>query len=102
MAARLRRAWPLALGAALLLAAPAAARERPLGFRSAPALHPPPLKVKSFPGHHAGGLFFLAPFSGNSEPPVGHQGALMARPNGEPVWFHPAPTGEEITDFRAQ
>jgi hypothetical protein len=90
--------------AATLLAGPAAAAARPApdSFRSAPGLHPPPLRVHTYPGRHAPGLFFLAPFSSNSEPPVGQPGALIANGAGEPVWFHPAPAGEEITDFRAQ
>jgi hypothetical protein len=99
------------LGGALALPAVAQAGKRPGAqsavlagqtYISAPALHPPPVRVGIHRGRRAHGLIFIDPFASSAKPLVGEAGALIMAEDGSPVWFHPAPAGEEIVDFRSQ
>lgn len=91
--------------AAAALPSPAGAETLPTtawSFISAPALHPTRLHVSVNQPGTAPGDIFLAPFAGSQLPIVGQAGALIADRKGDPVWFHPAPTGQEIADFQTQ
>ncbi|HLI32239.1 MAG TPA: arylsulfotransferase family protein [Solirubrobacteraceae bacterium] len=86
-------------------AGPSGARTSTLGGRnyiSAPALHPAPVRAHIHGPRRSPGLIFLDPFASSAKPLVGEAGALIMAEDGSPVWFHPAPAGEEIVDFRAQ
>ncbi|MGN6168129.1 MAG: arylsulfotransferase family protein [Solirubrobacteraceae bacterium] len=94
--------------ACLLAAAPAAASARGCtppktawNFVSAPRLHPARVHVCRHKPSTAGGLVFLGPFhnvSGGGF--VGQSGALIVDGGGNPVWFHPAPRGNQASDFQ--
>ena len=102
----------IALAPGALVLAPAAqagkragARSSVLGghsYISAPALHPAPVQVHIHGRGRAHGLIFLDPFASSAKPLIGEAGALIMAEDGSPVWFHPAPAGEEIVDFRTQ
>ena len=66
-------------------------------FRSAPALQPPEVRVKTATPDAGDGLVFVAPKRGASR-----QGPLILDAAGEPVWFHPLPGDEQAFDFRTQ
>jgi len=61
---------------------------------------PPPVTVTTDTGHHASGDIFVSPFGQSA---TYGNGAEILSPDGRHVvWFHPAPAGEEIADFRTQ
>ncbi|HWF36809.1 MAG TPA: arylsulfotransferase family protein [Solirubrobacteraceae bacterium] len=89
------------------LAASPAAASADLGawsFQTAPALTPPRVEVLTSRPGTASGLVFLDPFKdfAVTTPQVGQSGALVLDNAGDPVWFRPAPAGQEIVDFRTQ
>lgn len=49
-------------------------------------------------------MIFLDPLpnSLSSKPLVGQPGALLMDQRGNPLWFHPAPKHEQVTDFQTQ
>jgi hypothetical protein len=59
---------------------------------------PPPVKILTH-GNVGDGDFFVTPF-GDAETYA--NGAEILDPNGNVVWFHQVPAGEEATDFRTQ
>jgi hypothetical protein len=67
-------------------------------YATAPALTPSTVEITTpaKPGA-APGYLFLAPYQG-----VGTPGQMIAEQNGNLVWFHPLPAGEESTNFRVQ
>jgi predicted lipoprotein with Yx(FWY)xxD motif len=87
--------WPAGAGASGL---------RAWSFVSAPQLQPPQLKVSlSRPGV-AAGLAFIDPFKDFAvmSPEVGQPGGEIVDSHGDPVWFRPAPAGQELVDLDAQ
>ncbi len=66
-------------------------------FRSEPGLLPPAIRVLTNKPGTARGDLMTAPKTSR-----GQDGAMIADPQGRLVWFHPAPTGTSIYDFRAQ
>jgi hypothetical protein len=64
------------------------------------ALKPPPVTVLTDRGGSQGGDIFISPFGDSS---TYANGAEILSPDGSKiVWFHPAPAGEEDSDFRTQ
>jgi hypothetical protein len=63
------------------------------------ALAPPPLSFTT--GHRTvgGDDIFVTPFG---DPTQYANGAEILSPTGKKIWFHPAPAGQEDTDFRTQ
>lgn len=94
------------LTACLAAAAPAAASAAPgaWSFKTAPSLHP--MQVQIFTSQKAVGKgdIFLAPFKnfGVPNPLTGQAGPLILDNQGNPVWFKPAPKGQEALDFSVQ
>jgi hypothetical protein len=60
---------------------------------------PPPVTILTSGADHSGGDFFISPFGDAS---TYQNGAEIVNPQGQEVWFHPAPAGEEDADFRVQ
>ncbi len=67
-------------------------------FRSAPSLTPSTVKIIT-PARSgaAGGDLFMAPYQGQGSP-----GPMIAEQDGQLVWFHPLPEGEQATNFQVQ
>jgi outer membrane protein assembly factor BamB len=59
---------------------------------------PPPLTVLTRGANNGNGDIFLAPFGDSNYA----SGPEIVTPAGTVVWFHPLPTGDSVTDFRAQ
>jgi hypothetical protein len=68
-----------------------------MSFHSRPDLDPPAVRMDR-PGPEPGGRRI---FVGPEEGPV-QSGAMILDPDGRLVWFHPAPSGQVVTDFRVQ
>jgi hypothetical protein len=69
-------------------------------YSSAPSLAPSTVTITTpaRPGAGAApGYLFLAPYQGNGSP-----GPMIAEQNGNLVWFHPLPAGEDATNFQVQ
>jgi len=63
-------------------------------------LPPPPVTVTTDHVHRPAGDIFVSPFGGTE---TYANGAEILSPDGRHVvWFHPAPAGQEISDFRTQ
>jgi predicted lipoprotein with Yx(FWY)xxD motif len=90
----------------LLAVSPGAASAdlRAWSFQTAPQLQPPQVEVLTSRKGTASGLMFLDPFKdfAVTTPQIGQSGALILDEAGHPVWFRPAPSGQEIVDFRTQ
>ncbi|MDQ6805775.1 MAG: arylsulfotransferase family protein, partial [Actinomycetota bacterium] len=73
-------------------------------FQTARQLAPPRVEVLTSSKGTASGLMFLDPFKDFAvkTPQVGQSGALILDDAGHPVWFRPAPSGQEDVDFRTQ
>jgi Arylsulfotransferase (ASST) len=86
---------------ATLAAAPSALAAPTHAAKAATAtLAPPPVTVLTDKGGSSGGDIFIAPFGDTS---TYANGAEILSPDGKKViWFHPAPAGEEDSDFRTQ
>jgi Arylsulfotransferase (ASST) len=67
-------------------------------YSSAPALTPSTVSITTpaKPGASAGDLF-QAPYQGKGSP-----GPMISEQNGNLVWFHPLPSGEDATNFHVQ
>jgi len=67
-------------------------------YSSAPALTPSTVSMTTpaKPGASAGDLF-QAPYQGKGSP-----GPMISEQNGNLVWFHPLPSGEDATNFHVQ
>jgi hypothetical protein len=67
-------------------------------YRSAPQLTPSTVKIitPARPGAASGDLF-TAPYQGQGSP-----GPMIAEQDGQLVWFHPLPKGDEATNFQVQ
>jgi hypothetical protein len=66
-------------------------------FASAPELHPPAVFVSTdSPGATPGDVFFT-PTAG-----YGQAGAMIVGGQGQLVWFHPAPAGDDTADFQVE
>jgi Arylsulfotransferase (ASST) len=67
-------------------------------YSSAPGLTPSTVSITTpaKPGATAGELF-LAPYQGEGSP-----GPMISEQNGNLVWFHPLPAGEQATNFQVQ
>jgi hypothetical protein len=67
-------------------------------YSSAPTLTPSTLHITTpaRPGATPGD-FFLAPYQGEGTP-----GPMIVDQNGNLVWFHPLPAGEQATNFKVQ
>lgn len=106
MRSKITKAAALAASLLAIGGVPATAAAAPpqfWSFASAPALHPMRLRIDY--SHRPGlspGYVFLDPFAGGPKPTVGQAGALIVDHRGDPVWFHPAPAGQQIVDFRTQ
>jgi hypothetical protein len=67
-------------------------------FRSRPDLSPPVLKVITRAHDTAPGYIFVAPKGGS-----GQQGPLIVDNSGQPVWFHPVHSADDVAmGFKAQ
>jgi hypothetical protein len=67
---------------------------------AASTLQPPPVKILTDTAGNKGGDIFISPFG---DPTAYANGAEILSPNGKKViWFHPAPAGQEDSDFRTQ
>jgi predicted lipoprotein with Yx(FWY)xxD motif len=73
-------------------------------FQTASQLEPPHVQVLTREKGTAPGLLFLDPFKdfAVTTPQIGQSGALILDDAGNPVWFRPAPRGEETVDFQTQ
>ncbi|HEY5318212.1 MAG TPA: arylsulfotransferase family protein, partial [Solirubrobacteraceae bacterium] len=73
-------------------------------FQTAPGLQPPHVQVLTSRKGIGDGLVFVGPFKdfAVTTPQVGQSGDLILDNAGDPVWFHPAPTGQEDVDFQTQ
>jgi hypothetical protein len=60
---------------------------------------PPPVTILTNGVSNKGGDFFISPFGDAS---TYQNGAEILSPQGNVVWFHQAPAGEEDSDFRVQ
>ncbi|HEX3510474.1 MAG TPA: arylsulfotransferase family protein [Solirubrobacteraceae bacterium] len=68
------------------------------GFASAPALHPPAVTVhQAATAAGARGDLFATPFLG-----PGQWGPMIFTGEGQLVWFHPLPAGQDAADLRTQ
>lgn len=89
--------------AAVMAVAPAAAAtagSAPKGTRTADSLPLPPVTVTTDSRHSGHGDIFVSPF-GKADTYA--NGAEILSPDGRHVvWFHAAPAGQEIADFRTQ
>lgn len=67
-------------------------------FHSAPSLKPSSVQVTTpaKPGA-ASGDFFLAPYQGTGAP-----GPMIVNGEGQLIWFHPLPKGQDSTNFHVQ
>jgi predicted lipoprotein with Yx(FWY)xxD motif len=102
-----RRAWlagALAVGLAACWPTAAPADLGAWRFQTAPQLQPPHVQVLTSEKGTAPGLLFLDPFKdfAVTTPQIGQSGALILDDAGHPVWFRPAPSGEEAVDFQTQ
>jgi Arylsulfotransferase (ASST) len=67
-------------------------------FRSRPDLSPPVLEVTTRAHDTAPGYIFVAPKEG-----IGQQGPLIVDNSGQPVWFHPVHSENDVAmDFKVQ
>jgi hypothetical protein len=67
-------------------------------YASAPALTPSTVSITTpTRAGAAPGDLFLAPYQGEGSP-----GPMIAEQNGQLVWFHPLPRGEDATNFQVQ
>ncbi len=90
----------LATIAGMTSAAPAAFAAPSHAGTTAGTLAPPPVTILTDNGGNSGGDIFISPFGDSS---TYANGAEILSPNGKKViWFHPAPAGEEDSDFRTQ
>jgi hypothetical protein len=99
-----KRTWGvgvLASAAALAAVVPAVtASAAPAASPAGSAQQPPPVTVLTDKGGKQGGDIFISPFGDSS---TYANGAEILSPDGSKiVWFHPAPAGEEDSDFRTQ
>jgi hypothetical protein len=71
-------------------------------FFSAPRLHPARIHVCTRKKGAGKGMIFIGPFKDSlfKGSMVGAPGALMLDQGGHPVWFHPAPKGQQDSDFQ--
>lgn len=60
------------------------------------------MDVETNDGSASPGLVFITPFPRSDKPMVGQAGPLILEADGNPVWVHPVPAGEQALDFRAQ
>ena len=97
-------ACALALGLVAVMPAAASADLSAWKFQTAPGLQPPHVQVLTSKKGTASGLVFLDPFKdfAVTTPQIGQSGALILDNAGNPVWFRPAPSGQEIVDFQTQ
>ena len=72
------------------------------GYSSLPGLRPPQLRVSVNRAGQASGLIFVAPIPSSTQPMTGEAGPLILEGDGNPIWFHPVPSGEEALDFTTQ
>jgi Arylsulfotransferase (ASST) len=95
------RVWGVGVLAGLAAAALAGAVPAASASASAPgSLQPPPVTVLTDKAGTGGGDFFISPFGDAS---TYANGAEILSPDGKKVvWFHAAPTGTEVADFRKQ
>jgi Arylsulfotransferase (ASST) len=67
-------------------------------YRSAPQLTPSTVKITTAAKAGATpGDLFMAPYQGQGSP-----GPMIAEQDGQLVWFHPLPKGEQATNFQVQ
>jgi Arylsulfotransferase (ASST) len=67
-------------------------------YSSAPSLTPSTIRITtSAKSGAAPGDLFLAPYQGKGSP-----GPMIAEQNGDLVWFHPLPAGEDATSLKVQ
>ena len=91
---RRARRLPAALAAALAVAVTGAS-----AASAATPTTPPPLTVVTGSGAVGHGDIFVSPFG---DPSTYANGAEILDRTGRELWFHPAPAGEEDSDFRTQ
>ena len=84
-------------GAGLAAAALVAVSGAPARAASTTPLAPPPLTVITGTRAVGGGDIFVSPFG---DPTQYANGAEILSPAGKEIWFHPAPAGQEDSDFR--
>ncbi len=89
---RLRRLLATVAVAALAIGALAASA-------TADPTAPPPVTVLTHGANIGKGDFFVSPFGGTA---TYQNGPEILDQNGNVVWFHPVPTGQEASDFRTQ
>jgi predicted lipoprotein with Yx(FWY)xxD motif len=97
-------ACAVAIGVVAMLPGAASADLGAWKFQTAPQLQPPRVQVLTSKKGTASGLVFLDPFKdfAVTTPQVGQAGALILDNAGDPVWFHPVPSGEDVLDFQTQ
>jgi hypothetical protein len=96
-----KRTWGVGVLAGMAAAAlagvvPAAAASKP----ASGSLQAPPVTVLTDKAGTGGGDIFISPYGDTS---TYANGAEILSPNGQKViWFHAAPSGQEVSDFREQ
>jgi FlaG/FlaF family flagellin (archaellin) len=66
-------------------------------FQSQPSLHPPVFSVTANSAAASPGDIFLTPTHG-----YGQTGPMIVDPQGQLVWFHAVPKGDDATDFQVE
>jgi Arylsulfotransferase (ASST) len=98
-----RRPWRRALGgSAIVLGALSfglAGAGSAVAATSASPTSPPPVTILTPSQDPNGGDYFISPFGDSS---TYANGAEILSPQGNVVWFHSVPAGEEASDFRVQ
>jgi hypothetical protein len=86
------------IGASSADVTPSAIAKRPRGeqLKSAPALHPPPVKVSGADPDPSAGKIFVTPNNGQQ------YGPMILNSQGQSVWFRPLKTGLEASDLEVQ
>jgi hypothetical protein len=95
------RAWGMSVLAGVAAAALAGAGPASAAPKPAPGgLKPPPVTVLTDKAGAGGGHIFVSPYG---DATTYANGAEILSPDGKKViWFHAAPSGQEVSDFRAQ
>ncbi len=103
-----RRRWPAAAlacaalaaaGPALLAASPASGAAAATAAASAAPTAPPPVTVLAGSASRADGDIFISPFGDQA---TYANGPEILDHDGNVVWFHAVPAGQEAADFRTQ
>ena len=95
----LRRSGPLLVAAALAATALATAMAQASPATADSSAGPPPVTILTPGANNHNGDIFISPFGDTS---TYENGPEIIDNQGNVVWFHPVPAGQEASDFRTQ